>query len=404
MIRGILICMLFSMSLCYGQRDSLLLKNGIEKPNSVSGHHFGLFHMRINQNFQEKPVQRTTFQIVHESANSFHPYVEAFITSDPVQREQLSQLIWFQRGFDYVDPITTPGDYMNIEVDAVFKIFRFDLRTPLTPKSELELTLRTFVPTEGHYPFSLFTSDESIEWFHSNIAGGEDAFGRRFFGLNQMNVSYLDRNGKTVNLRKNRIIFSGIEVNHFYYPQLFKPEKNMFVNVGSHLGINTTSYNPSLDIGVSANLVKKWTLKSENEIRLGFGLSGLRKRAIEYGDPVDFGNNLWMGSTELNFEFTKYTERGNAHSFSLNYQLQTRYNKGEEADYYQLRSIDWQNINAGWHNGFSTLYETLTIYTLFYTYHRKNFNLSLYFKEDLKVNNAPDLQTGISIKIPLSKQ
>ena len=110
-----------------------------------------------------------------------------------------------------------------------------------------------------------------------------------------------------------------------------------------------------------------------------------------------------MGSTELNFEFTKYTAKGNAHSFSLNYQLQTRYNKREEADYYQLRSLDWQDINAGWHNGFSTLYETLTIYTLFYTYHRKNFNLSLYLKEDLKVNNAPDLQTGISIKIPLRK-
>jgi hypothetical protein len=395
--------MLFSLSFCYGQRDLLLLKNGIEKPNSVSAHHFGLFHLRINQNFQETAVKRTTFQLVHESANSFQPLVEAFITDDPVQREQLSQLIWHERGFSYVDPQTTPGDYMNIEVDAVFKVFRLDLQTPLTEKSELGITLRTFIPTEGHYPFSLFTSDESIEWFHSNIAGGEDAFGRRFFGLNQMNVSYLDRNGRTLNLKKNRIIFSGIELNHFYYPKLFEEEKNIYTNFGSHLGINTTSENPSLDIGISANLIKKWTLKNENEFRFGIGISGMRKRAIEYGTPIEFGNNLWMGSGEVNWEFTKYTQKGNAHSFSLNYQLQTRYNKKQEANYYQLRSIDWQSVNAGWHNGFSTLYETLTIYTLFYTYHRKNFNLSLYIKEDLKVNNAPDLQTGISIKIPITK-
>ena len=403
MIRGILFFILFSIGLHAQERDSLFLKNGIEKPNAISAHHFGLFHLRINQNFQERPIQRTTLQFAYESANSFHPFVEAFLTSDPVERERLSQLIWYRRGFSYVDPQTTPGDYMNIEVDAVFKIFRLDLRTQLTPKSELGFTLRTFVPTEGHYPFSLFTSDESIEWFHSNIAGGEDAFGRRFFGLNRVNVSYLDRNGRTLNLRKNRIIFSGIELNHFYYPQWFRPEKNIAVNIGSHLGINTTRYNPSLDLGLSANLVKKWTLKNQNEFRFGIGLSGMRKRAAEYGDPIDFGNNRWIGSGETNIEFTKYTRKGNAHSFSLNYQLQTRYNKGEEADYFQLRSVDWQDINAGWHNGFSTLYETLTIYTFFYSYQRKNFGISLYIKEDLKVNNAPDLQTGISVKIPIAR-
>lgn len=404
MIRGVLSIMLFSIGFCYGQDlDSIPIKNGIEKPNSISSHHFGLFHLRINQNFQERPVDRTTFQIVHESANSFHPFVEAFLTNDPVQREQLSQLIWYQRGFSYVDPQTTPGDYMTIEVDAVFKIFRFDLKTRLDKRNELSFTLRTFVPTEGHYPFSLFTSDESIEWFHSNIAGGEDAFGRRFFGLNKLNVSYMDRNGKTLNLKKNQIIFSGVELNHFYYPQLFDPQKNIAVNFGSHIGINTTKYNPSIDLGVSANAVKKWELKNKNELRWGIGFSGMRKRAIEYGSPVDFGNNLWMGSGETNLEFTKYTQKGNAHSFSINYQFQTRYNQRKETDYYQLRSIDWQGINAGWHNGFSTLYETLTIYTFFYSYQRKNFGISLYLKEDLKVNNAPDLQTGVSIKIPLKK-
>lgn len=405
MIRGVLFCMLFSISFCYGQKDSLLFKNGIEKPNSISAHHFGLFHLRINQNFQEKPVQRTTFQIVHESANSFHPFLEAYLPGDPAIRQQFSQIPWYSRRFEFIDQQTTPAEYMNIHIDAVFKIFRFDLKTQLTPKSELGVTLRTFIPTEGHYPFSLFTSDESIEWFHSNIAGGEDAFGRRFFGLNKVNISYQDRNGRSLNLRKNQIILSGIELNHFYYPQWFLPEKNVFVNLGSHLGVNTTRYNPSVDVGASANIVKKWTLKNQNEFRLGFGLSALRKNALNFGDPIDFGNNLWMGSGELNWEFTKYTEQGNAHSFSLNYQFQTSYNKREEADYYFLDGgTTWQDIHSGWQFGFSTLYEMLTIYTFFYSYQRKDFGISLYIKEDLKVNNAPDLQTGISLRIPLSRK
>lgn len=404
MFRGILICMLLCMSVCYGQKDSLVFKNGIEKPNSVSAHHFGMFHMRINQNFQEKPVQKSTFQFVYESANSFQPAIEAYLPKDPTIRQQFSQIPWYSRVFDFVDQVTTPAEYMNIQVDAVFKIFRLDFKTPLTPKSELGITLRTFVPTEGHYPFSFFTSDESIEWFHSNIAGGEDAFGRRFFGLNKVNVSYQDRNGRSLDLRKNQIIFSGVELNHFYYPQWFNPEKNIAMNFGSHMGVNTTSYNPSLDLGVSANIVKKWTLKNQNELRFGFGLSGLRKNALEFGDPIDFGNNLWVGSGELNWEFTKYTKKGNAHSFSLNYQIQSTYNKREEANYYFLDGgTTWQDIHSFWQSGFSTLYEYLSIYTFFYSYQRKNFSISLYLKEDLKVNNAPDLQTGISIRIPLRK-
>ncbi len=396
--------MLFCISFCYGQKDSLVFKNGIEKPNSVSAHHFGMFRLRINQNFQEKPVQRSTFQIAYESANSFQPFLEAYLPENPTIRQQFSQIPWYSRVFDFVDQQTTPAEYMNIQVDAVFKIFRLDFKTPLTPKSELGITLRTFIPTEGHYPFSLFTSDESIEWFHSNIAGGEDAFGRRFFGLNKVNVSYQDRNGRTLNLKKNQIIFSGIELNHFYFPEWFKPERNLSMNIGSHMGINTTSYNPTLDLGVSANMVKKWSLKDQKELRFGVGLAGLRKNVMEFGTPIDFGNNLWMGSGELNLEYTKYTRKGNAHSFSLNYQIQTSYNKREEADYYFLDGgTTWQDIHSYWQSGFETLYEYLSIYTFFYTYQRKNFSLSLYLKEDLKVNNAPDLQTGISIRIPLKK-
>ncbi len=33
-----------------------------------------------------------------------------------------------------------------------------------------------------------------------------------------------------------------------------------------------------------------------------------------------------------------------------------------------------------------------------------NYKLSTYLKEDFLVNNAPDIQTGISIKIPIAKK
>jgi hypothetical protein len=406
MIRGTLLFFLFfSLLLSAQEKDSLVVKNGIDKPNTTTAHHFGLFHMRINQNFKERPVDKTTFSFTLESANSFHPFVEMYQTLDPVERERLSQLIWYQRDYQFIDQATTPAEYQNIHIDAVFKVFRFEIETKLSDKHELKFTARTFMPTKGNFPFTIFTNDQSIEWFHSNIAGGEDPFGRRFFGLNQMTFSYTDRNNKTLNLRNNQFIFAGVEVNHFYYPEIFKPERNLFVNFGSHLGINTSKYNPSLDLGVSANVHKKWTLKNKNEFRVGLGASALRKGAVTYGDPIEFGNKLFLGSGELNVEFTKYTRKGNYHAFSANYQLQTRYNKNEERDYYFLDGgSNFLDINAGWHNGFSTLYETLTVWSILYTYARKNGSLSLYIQQDFKLNNAPDLETGISIKIPISKK
>lgn len=404
MTRGILFFLVFSTLYSFGQSDSLNIKNGIDKPNLTTSHHFGLFHLRINQNFKEKATEKTQLSFTLESGNTFHPWVEMYLPSDPAVREAFRQIDWFSRRFDFVDQATTPAEYSNIHIDAVFKVFRIDLETRLSKNMDLTITARSFMPTKGNFPFTIFTNDQSIEWFHSNIAGGEDPFGRRFFGMNQMTFSYQDRNGKQIQLNNNQFIFSGIEINHFYYPKLFPKEKNLYLNFGSHLGINTTRYNPSMDFGLSANIHKKWTLKNKNEFRLGFGLAGLRKRWFSYGDPVDLGNNNYLGSGEINFEFTKYTQKGNYHSFSGNYQLQTRYNRKSETDYYYLNGNDtWQNINAGWHNGFSTLYETLTVYSLLYTYGRKHSKLSLYIQQDFKLNNAPDLETGIRLQIPLKR-
>jgi hypothetical protein len=98
-----------------------------------------------------------------------------------------------------------------------------------------------------------------------------------------------------------------------------------------------------------------------------------------------------------------YTKKKNYHSFGLNYQIQTRYNKVKEADYYKLLG-KWQEIYAGWHNGISTLYQNMSNWTFIYTYGTPKYKLMLYIKEDFSVNNAPDIQTGVSLKIPISKK
>jgi hypothetical protein len=390
-------------SFLYGQhRDSIAFKNGIEKPSLLATHHFGMFSARINQNFKIAPPKKASFRFTMESGNNFHPFVETYLPKDESVRQQLSEVVWYSRRFTFIDQATTPAHYMNIVIDAVYKGFRFDFNTRISKHHELGITLRTFLVTKGNYPFSLFTSDESLEWFHSNIAGGEDPFGRKFYGLNQVNVKYTDRNGRVMELQNGDFIFSGIEFNHFYYPEfLSNTEKNIHVNFGSHMGINTSQFNPSIDIGISSNIVKKWSLKNNNELRFGFGISALRKNLIDFKEVVDLGNNRYLGSLESMIEFTKYTLLGNYHSFGINYQLQTRYNKKVEASYYYLIGL-WNDIHSGWQNGIEKLYQNLSSWNFIYTYGRPSYQVSIYLKEDLRLNNAPDVQTGISIKFPIT--
>lgn len=385
------------------QKDSLEIKNGIDRPSLLATHHFGIFSSRINQNFKIKPPKNSTLTFDYASGNVFHPFVESYFPKDPNIRKQLSETIWYSRNFNFIDQETTPADYINIVIDAIIKEFRLGINIPISKKHELGITLRSHLISKGKYPFSFFTSDETVEWFHSNIAGGEDPYGRRYYGLNQVNFKYTDRNGNTLELNNNDFLINGIEFNHFYYPSLsINNSKNIFLNFGTHLGLNTSRFNPSIDIGISSNAIKQIDLKKEYQLNIGAGINILRKNIINFKETIDLGSNPFLATVESSIEIVKYTKKKNYHAVSANYQIQSRYNKLKEADYFKLLG-KWQEINGGWQHGVTTLYKALSNWSFVYTYGRPDFKLSLYFKEDFLVNNAPDLQTGVNLSIPFIK-
>ena len=55
-------------------------------------------------------------------------------------------------------------------------------------------------------------------------------------------------------------------------------------------------------------------------------------------------------------------------------------------------------------NGFGKLYDCQSAWNWLYRSDRKEHSFTLYIKQDLALNNSPDIQTGISLKIPLSKR
>ena len=397
----IFICLLFAKNIFAQDESFVSFKNGIDNPSSVTLHPFGIFSSRINQNFKIRPTKKMDLNFSIVSANTFLPFVEAYYPEDPEVRKALSEVIWYDRRFNFIDQETTPAAYTNIVIDAVVKEFRFDFNLRLTKEHELKASLRSYLITKGNTPSSLLTSDDFLEWFHSNVAGGEDPFGRKYYGLNQVNYKYTDRNGEVLELNSGDFFIGGLELNYFYYPEfLINQKRNFFVNFGSHLGINTSKYNPSMDIGLSGNAIKTLTLKNDNQFNFALGLSVLRKNIIDFDTVVELGNNKFLGSLEAEVEYTLYTKKKNYHSFGILYQLQTSYNKKEEADYYKLLG-QWSEINAGWHNGVTTLHQYLSNWTFIYTFATPKFKIYTYIKEDLDVNNAPDLQTSIGVQFPI---
>jgi len=395
-----LILLFCSICIFAQKKDSLVFKNGIDKPSMLPIHHFGIFSARINQNFKKHPVKNTKLQFTFASANIFHPFVELFLPEDEAIRNKFKETIWFNRHF-FIDQETTPATYENITIDGVFKNLRVDYMKKINSKHELQLTLRSYLITTGKYPFSTITSDEFIEWFHSNIAGGEDPFGRKYYGINQVNIKYQDRNGTSLSLREGQFFVAGLEINHFYYPSISSlKEKNIALNFGTHFGINTTKYNPSIDLGLSGNILKEWFFNNNNQFRAGLGLAVLRKNTINFDNIVNLGNNRFLGSLEAMIEFTKYSSKKNYHSFGVNYQVQSSFHKRDEANYYQLVGL-WKEIHSGWQNGFQKLYEYQSAWSFLYTYGHKKYKLSIYAKQDLYLNNSPDIQTGFSLNIPI---
>ena len=234
---------IFLSSLLYAQdtkEDFTNYKNGITKHNTLSIHPFGILFNRLQGNFREHTSKKPTIQLSIESANLFSQPLIVYSPNSEAVRNEVRQVRWFETEFRFdVDEIAEDAQRIDIAIDGVYKSLRGNFSFPINSNQELNIGARAFLLTDGRFPFSFFTGDEFIEWFHSNITNDEDPFGRRANGLNQARISYTDRNGNSFEINNNQALFAGIETSYYYYPESFlKKVKNLSTNFGSHLGVN----------------------------------------------------------------------------------------------------------------------------------------------------------------------
>lgn len=254
--------------------------------------------------------------------------------------------------------------------------------------------------TNGKYPFSIFTNDEFIEYFHSNIGGGEDPFDRKVFGLGNANISYLDRNGNEMILNNGDFLFGGIETSYYYYPEnMTNNAKNLHFNFGAHLGTNVSKYNTSMDFGLTSNVIKTISLNKTSNLQIGLSLGGIAKNALDFKeDNLDFGTNNILAYLESVFEYNFVNKKGTILSFGADFYVQTPLNKISERDY--IIPIRHPEAHKAWGHGVMNLYEFNDYWTFMFSITRKN-TLTLYIQQDFTVSNNPDIQTGVGYMFEL---
>lgn len=373
--------------------DPSLDENIIKKASVVSTHPFGIFFSRWQGNFQTKPLGDHNMSVNLESGNVWSPPVTAYIPNNSDDRNFVSQYPWHNREFR-VDVDTLDAQTLEVQNDGVIKGLRINLNLPINSKSELKVGIRSFLLTGGKFPFSFLTSDNTIEYFHENIAGGEDPFDRQLYPLNEAQIRYKDRNNRVMNINKGDFILSGFELSYYRYPKELL--KGFDFNYGAHIGINTTKYNASLDLGASLNIMKGFQLKNKRSFDIGLSIGSTKNNLVDFQDDnMDFSNNTFIGYLETIIQYSFLSKSKKVrHSFGADFYVQTSLNKKSEFDYL----IPTKNGTSfkSWNSGTSNLYNNNNYWTLMYSFTRK-MTTTFYIQQDFTVNNNPDIQTGISV-------
>ena len=394
-------------------QDSHLLKEPIITdlilPNTLSTHPFGIYISRISHNFQTRPNPKASIGFNYSNGNVWLPQNKAYKPTSADQQELIKTTSWDDRQRLY--DLSLPAKTSTFYSDGVYRVFRMQFAVPLGKQQELTLNARAYLFDKGNTPYSLFTSDDFIEWFHSNVAGGEDAFKRKFYGINEAYTQYTSFDGKSFELNQGSSMFTGIEADYTYYPGLdFLEERLFFTNLGVHLGLNTNPINPGADAGFSGSILKKIPFRKRFEWNMGFSLAALNQSFVRAGEGYSISSSPWLYSFDL-MTGVGFISKKNAEIFiGIDWWGQSAYNRKEDFDDIVLTvpgpedSPNWSRESPHWFQTMKHLYRTVTASNFMFTYSKSNYSISCYLREDFLVDNAPDAQTGIELRVFLDRE
>ena len=331
----------------------------------------------------------------YSNGNVWAPGVKAYVPTSQQYLEELQQYEWHDR--ERVYDKNAPANFYQLHADAIYRVYQLKFELPIASNQDLKLNIRGYSVDGGYPPYSLITSDDFIEWLHTNVIKDEDPFDRKLYGYNKTDVRYTDLNGDSFKLSTGNGGVNGFEGNYTIYPDWKKLEKHfIYTNFSAQIGINTGRINPTIDAGLSSSIVKSIPLKGRYEFNLGLSLAALRQGLARYDIGYEIATSPWILSNELMLSFGYFTKRGAHLLFASTWWRQSAFNT--EADFDRI-VLTGPRVSPHWHTTLSHLYRVISANNFICTYQKSNVAVSVYLREDFKVDNAPDAQTGIEIKL-----
>ncbi len=356
------------------------------KPYLLSNHPFGMFTSRINHNFSLQATQKQNISFTISRGNVWLPIATNKIPVHQTDRDILSTYEWHHRNYQITSRNITDFQTRTLEADGIFSSYYFQLHQPIANNWDAKFNLKFNSITGGKFPIAFLTSDEAIEWFHSNLAGGHDAFGRRTktFGLG--GFYYQDEDKNEIKLDNNSLFLSEISADWNWYP---KTEiKGFKSSTLIHTGVSKADKTYLFNLGGSASIVKQWHLKKR---KFDLGVStGIIAPSVFQKIPFNFNNKRWIGSLEFQSNYF-YPHKSNWFIVGINFHGQSSFHKMNERNFNVIES---DRLSSHGHMAVSHLNRGIQGWTFVFSYQVNKFTISTFFREDFLVDNAPDVQVG----------
>ncbi|MEZ4825511.1 MAG: hypothetical protein R3C61_04340 [Bacteroidia bacterium] len=382
---------LFLPGVLYGQSAAVT-------PSLLTTHPLGMLVSRINPNFQETSLREPYFNLAFSSGNVWLPPVGGYIPGDPDIRQLLEGVIWYERK-NIFNPRYMSGQNLSFSADGILRELRLSYIRPVSRTQQLSLGFRAYQLGSGKPPFSLMISDVFIEWFHTHITRDEDPFARKVYGFNRAGFHFVDEKGRQFVMNPGDFIFPGMELDYHYFPQWADRLAGIHLNAGLHLGFNTSRYNSSSDLGFSLAGTRIFVTGRTHSLKLSAGYSVLLPSLWGNSAAFRFSNAGVIKTISWEIAFRKAIGTKTNFSVGLYYLFQSPYRKREE---YRSIVLYGPDISSHWHYALSHLYKSAENWSLVFGLEKEHYVVSVYLREDFKVNNAPDLQTGIQLSFPVS--
>lgn len=360
------------------------------KPNILSNHPLGIFTSRINHNFKYKPTKKSiSFNI--SRGNVWLPHVENRLVNSQADREHLNNYVWHRRIWQMDSLGITNYKSRSMQADGIISTYLLTFKSPLSKKIDIHSNIRLNSLTGGKVPVALLTSDEFIEWFHSNIAGGEDAFGRKTAPFGKAGIKYSDINNNEINLKNNDLLISEISNYINYYPnRIFK---GLSFNLSALTSVSQMNKKWHFDLGFSGSAIKQFQYK-KNWLDWGIS-SGLLLPSVFQEQAVIINNLNYLFSFESHWNYVIPTKNNHQWILGLNFHMQSNFHTRAENDYNVIYGAGNTSHD---HYGVSHLNRWLQGWSMIVGRNWKNWSVHTYLREDFWVDNAPDAQVGWGIQ------